>query len=97
MPPVTLDSLLRGRGGEPEEACEDEFSCSDDGDGGEECGGEGDDPYWPVESLWLRIGEDIDWSEVGAVLEREDSTKGASNPKSACARASCCAAAPGFL
>uniref|UniRef100_A0A0E0K0N1 Uncharacterized protein n=1 Tax=Oryza punctata TaxID=4537 RepID=A0A0E0K0N1_ORYPU len=93
MPPLTLDSLLHGGagGGEPEDACEDEFSGSDDdssGAGSEDCGGDdvdGDyDPYSPAESLWLRIGEDIDWSEVGAVLEREDSTKGASNPKSAC-------------
>uniref|UniRef100_A0A0D3F601 Uncharacterized protein n=1 Tax=Oryza barthii TaxID=65489 RepID=A0A0D3F601_9ORYZ len=88
MPPLTLDSLLHG-GGEPEDECEDEFSGSDDDDGedggggSEEWGGDVDgeyDPYSPAESLWLRIGEDIDWSEVGAVLEREDSTKGASNP-----------------
>uniref|UniRef100_A0A0E0CLI6 Uncharacterized protein n=1 Tax=Oryza meridionalis TaxID=40149 RepID=A0A0E0CLI6_9ORYZ len=93
MPPLTLDSLLHG-GGEPEDACEDEFSGSDDDDGedggggSEEWGGDVDgeyDPYSPAESLWLRIGEGIDWSEVGAVLEREDSTKGASNPKSAAA------------
>uniref|UniRef100_A0A0D9YT77 Uncharacterized protein n=1 Tax=Oryza glumipatula TaxID=40148 RepID=A0A0D9YT77_9ORYZ len=100
MPPLTLDSLLHG-GGEPEDECEDEFSGSDDDDGedggggSEEWGGDVDgeyDPYSPAESLWLRIGEDIDWSEVGAVLEREDSTKGASNPKSAAAFS--CAGAP---
>ncbi|XP_062223173.1 uncharacterized protein LOC133922037 [Phragmites australis] len=48
-----------------------------------------DDPYAPAESLRLRIGEDIDWSDVGvaAVLERDDSTKGAgANPKSAARR-----------
>lgn len=100
MPPLTLDSLLHGGGGEPEDECEDEFSGSDDdgedgGGGSEEWGGDVDgeyDPYSPAESLWLRIGEDIDWSEVGAVLEREDSTKGASNPKSAAACS--CAGAP---
>uniref|UniRef100_A0A0D9VGN2 Uncharacterized protein n=1 Tax=Leersia perrieri TaxID=77586 RepID=A0A0D9VGN2_9ORYZ len=98
MPPLTLDSILRGAGddggGEPEDACEGEFSGS--GSDSDECHGDGGvdgedyDPYSPAESLWLRIGEGIDWSEVGAVLEREDSTKGASNPKSH----TCCGAAP---
>ncbi|KQJ99735.1 uncharacterized protein LOC104584271 [Brachypodium distachyon] len=44
------------------------------------------DPYAPAESFLLRIGEDVEWSDVvGAVLERDESTRGASNPKSAAA------------
>ncbi|GJM85166.1 hypothetical protein PR202_ga01594 [Eleusine coracana subsp. coracana] len=61
-----------------------------------------DDPYAPAESLRLRIGEDIDWSDVvvvggggAAVLQRGDSTKGAgANPKSAARRSVHQAAAP---
>ncbi|KAJ1279388.1 hypothetical protein BS78_04G152300 [Paspalum vaginatum] len=77
--------------------------CDGDGSGGGElkaaCGGcetalpgpDDDDPYAPAESLRLRIGQDIDWSDVVvgavAVLERDDSTKGAgANPKCAARR-----------
>ncbi|XP_062217703.1 uncharacterized protein LOC133917898, partial [Phragmites australis] len=72
-----------GGDGEPKVACDG--TALSDSDTEDEC----DDPYAPAESLWLRIGEDIDWSDVGAVavLERDDSTKGAgANPKSAARR-----------
>lgn len=57
------------------------------------------DSYAPAESLRLRIGEDIDWSDVvvgavaaAAVLERDDSTKGAAaNPKCAARRSAAAA------
>ncbi|CAD6250799.1 unnamed protein product [Miscanthus lutarioriparius] len=86
MPPLDVGSLvLRDDGGAELEAtcgCETAPSYSD-------C-----DPYAPAESLRLRIGEDIDWSDVvgavavAAVLERDDSTKGAAaNPKSCAATA----------
>ncbi|KAL5208688.1 hypothetical protein ABZP36_033123 [Zizania latifolia] len=103
MPPLSLGSLLREGGGETEDMWEAAFSASSEDDSGggggeEECGdvavGEGGgETFSPAGSLWLRIGEDIDWSEVGAVLEREDSTKGASNPKSSATRNSSAAPA----
>lgn len=88
MPPLDVGSLVsHDDGGAELEAscgCETAPSYSD-------C-----DPYAPAESLRLRIGEDIDWSDVvgavaaaAAVLERDDSTKGAAaNPKSCAARRS---------
>lgn len=94
MPQLDLDSLLCGGGvGRDEYKVTFETALSDS-DGADA----DDDPYAPAESLRLRIGEDIDWSDVGAVLERDDSTKGATNPKSAArksaaaARSSCAAA-----
>lgn len=79
MPPLDLDAV----------ACGDAFF--DEGYGDDE---EYEDPYAPAASLRLRIGEDIDWSDVvggggavAAVLRRGDSTKGAgANPKSAARR-----------
>ncbi|CAD6244453.1 unnamed protein product [Miscanthus lutarioriparius] len=93
MPPLDVGSLvLHDDGGAELEAscgCETAPSYSD-------C-----DPYAPAESLRLRIGEDIDWSDVVgavAVLEREDSTKGAAaNPKSCAARRSAATAARSSL
>ncbi|XP_072950825.1 uncharacterized protein [Typha angustifolia] len=40
------------------------------------------DPDLPAESVQLVIGEDIDWTDVNAVYDRDDSTKGNTNPKS---------------
>lgn len=100
MPQLDLDSLLCGGGvGRDESKVTFETALSDSDGADEYCDAGGDDdPYAPAESLRLRIGEDIDWSDVGAVLERDDSTKGATNPKSAArksaaaARSSCAAA-----
>ncbi|RLN08583.1 hypothetical protein C2845_PM11G06620 [Panicum miliaceum] len=105
MPPLDLDTLVsRDGAGASEElmaACGCDYALSDDGSDAEERdgggGGDDDDLYAPAQSLRLRIGEDIDWSDVGAgaVLERDDSTKGAgANPKCA-ARRSVAAAAGG--
>ncbi|KAK3154260.1 hypothetical protein QOZ80_2BG0188270 [Eleusine coracana subsp. coracana] len=91
MPPqLDFDAMVRGVGGGV--AYDEEFL-----DGSEHV-----DPYAPAESLRLRIGEDIDWSDVvviggggAAVLQRGDSTKGAgANPKSAARRSVHQAAAP---
>ncbi|KAG0495132.1 hypothetical protein HPP92_006126 [Vanilla planifolia] len=41
-----------------------------------------DDPDMPAESFLLRIGEGIDWTDINALYERYDSTKGNTNPKS---------------
>lgn len=63
-------------------------------------GPDADDPYAPAESLRLRIGEDIDWGDVVAVavLERDDSTKGAgANPKRAARRSVAATAARSSL
>jgi hypothetical protein len=95
MPPLDLDTLVScdgccaGGGAESKAACGCDTALSDDDDE--------DDPYAPAQSLRLRIGEDIEWSEVVgavAVLERDDSTKGAgANPKCASRRSVAAAAA----
>ncbi|KAG2658838.1 uncharacterized protein LOC120703603 [Panicum virgatum] len=109
MPPLDLDTLVSwsdgasgGGGGGGEElkaACGRDAALSDGGPGAWERDDDGD-PYAPAQSLRLRIGEDIDWSDVaaGAVLERDDSTKGAgANPKCAARRSVAAAAARGSL
>ena len=104
MPPLDLDTLVSwsdgasGGGGGGEElkaACGRDAALSDGGPGAWERDDDGD-PYAPAQSLRLRIGEDIDWSDVGAgvALERDDSTKGAgANPKCAARRSVAAAAA----
>lgn len=99
MPPLDLDTLVScdGVGGgdaELKAACGCDAALSD-GSGTEKR--DDDDPYAPAQSLQLRIGEDIEWSDVvgaAAVLERDDSTKGAgANPKCAARRSVAAAAA----
>jgi len=97
MPPLDLDTLVSRDGGEEwKAACGCDTAMSDGSYGaGEERDDDGD-PYAPAQSLRLRIGEDIDWSDVGAgvALERDDSTKGAgANPKCAARRSVAAAAA----
>ncbi|CAL5057903.1 unnamed protein product [Urochloa decumbens] len=98
MPPLDLDTLVScDGGGELTAACGCDTALSEDGSGAaEEHEEEEDDPYAPAQSLRLRIGEDIDWSDVAAavaVLERDDSTKGAgANPKCAARRSGAAAA-----
>ncbi|RLM78179.1 hypothetical protein C2845_PM12G15550 [Panicum miliaceum] len=92
MPPLDLG----GGGEELKAACGCDTALSDNGSDAEERDDDDDDPYAPAQSLRLRIGEDIDWSDVGAgaVLERDDSTKGAgANPKCAARRSVAAAAA----
>ncbi|CAN6251778.1 unnamed protein product [Urochloa humidicola] len=106
MPPLDLDTLVSSDGGgggaaELMDSCRCETALSYDGSGAAEerrdDDGDVDDPYAPAQSLCLRIGEDIDWSDVVAavaVLERDDSTKGAgANPKCAARRSVATAAA----
>ncbi|CAL4969017.1 unnamed protein product [Urochloa decumbens] len=99
MPPLDLDTLVScDGGGELTAACGCDTALSEDGSGAaEEHEEEEDDPYAPAQSLRLRIGEDIEWSDVAAavaVLERDDSTKGAgANPKCAARRSVAAAAA----
>ncbi|CAN6231880.1 unnamed protein product [Urochloa humidicola] len=107
MPQLDLDTLVPcdGGGAELTTACVcDTTVLSDDCSGAAEerrGDGDGDDPYAPAHSLRLRIGEDIDWSDVVAavaVLERDDSTKGAgANPKCAARRSVAAAAARGSV
>ncbi|OAY63966.1 hypothetical protein ACMD2_03982 [Ananas comosus] len=40
------------------------------------------DPEMPPESFRIGIGEEFDWAELNAVLDRDDSTRGSANPKS---------------
>ncbi|CAL5021654.1 unnamed protein product [Urochloa decumbens] len=99
MPPLDLDTLVScdGGGAELTAACGCDTALSGNSSGAAEERGGGDDPYAPAQSLRLRIGEDIDWSDVAAavaVLERDDSTKGAgANPKCAARRSVAAAAA----
>ncbi|OEL14308.1 hypothetical protein BAE44_0024673 [Dichanthelium oligosanthes] len=88
MPPLDLDTLvLRDGGADLKAACGCETALSDS-----DTEERDDDPYAPAPSLRLKIGEDIDWGDVVgggavAVLERDDSTKGAgANPKCAARR-----------
>jgi hypothetical protein len=86
MPPLELDAITVHGDGDSA-VCGTAFFV-DESDKEEEH----EDPYAPATSLRLRIGEDIDWCDVGggamvAVLRRDDSTKGAgANPKSAARR-----------
>ncbi|EHA8586446.1 hypothetical protein COCNU_scaffold000397G000020 [Cocos nucifera] len=41
-----------------------------------------EDPDFPAESFEVRIGDEIEWTDLNAVYDREDSTKGSTNPKS---------------
>ncbi|KAI5003671.1 hypothetical protein ZWY2020_030831 [Hordeum vulgare] len=43
------------------------------------------DPDFPPDSITIRIGEDVAFSEVNPIYERDDSTKGSTNPKSSSA------------
>ncbi|CAN6244551.1 unnamed protein product [Urochloa humidicola] len=105
MPPHDLDTHIiscDGGGAELTAACGCETALSYDGSGAsEERRDDADDPYAPAQSLRLRIGEDIDWSDIAvavAVLERDDSTKGAgANPKCAARRSVAAAAARGSV
>ncbi|KAF8686654.1 hypothetical protein HU200_043483 [Digitaria exilis] len=91
MPPLDLDTLV-SRDGD----CADELKAACGGDTAlpepDDDVSDNEDPYAPAQSLRLRIGEDIEWSDVvvgaaAAVLERHDSTKGAgANPKCAARR-----------
>ncbi|EES05185.1 hypothetical protein BDA96_04G178000 [Sorghum bicolor] len=103
MPPLDVGSLVLCDSGAESEASS---SCGCD-ETALPSSTDGYDPYddAPAESLRLRIGEDIDWSDVvvgavaaAAVLERDDSTKGAAaNPKSCAARRSAATAARSSL
>lgn len=72
MPQVDLETLLCG--GDVKIACETMI-------GGENLVVE-EDPDMPAESFQIRIGDEIDWADINAVYERDDSTKGNTNPKS---------------
>ncbi|KAL5215948.1 hypothetical protein ABZP36_007349 [Zizania latifolia] len=92
MPLIHLESVFRAAAGEvgSKVACETIAlpGCSD---AGGQCDASArahaNDADAPAESRLVRIG--AGWSELaGAVLEREDSTKGSSNPKAAAASSS---------
>lgn len=75
MPQVDLETLLCG--GDVKVACETMIGGEDPAAKRTE-----DDPDMPAESIQIRIGEEIDWTDINAVYERDDSTKGNTNPKS---------------
>ncbi|KAG8054665.1 hypothetical protein GUJ93_ZPchr0001g32102 [Zizania palustris] len=41
------------------------------------------DPDFPPESITIPIGDEVDFSELNPIYDRDDSTKGSTNPKSA--------------
>ncbi|KMZ74966.1 hypothetical protein ZOSMA_120G00590 [Zostera marina] len=41
-----------------------------------------EDPDLPAESFYVSVTDEIDWIDRNAVYERDDSTKGTTNPKS---------------
>ncbi|KAF0891894.1 hypothetical protein E2562_011288 [Oryza meyeriana var. granulata] len=93
MPHLNLESLFCGGGGAAEAgsrvACETIAlpGCPDGGDR-RDVGVKDhtNDADAPAESRCVRIGEGAVWAELaGAVLERDGSTKGSSNPKAAAA------------
>ncbi|KAJ0973406.1 hypothetical protein J5N97_021365 [Dioscorea zingiberensis] len=74
MPQVDLETLVCG-GGDGRVACETVVS-------GAPPDPVPDDPDLPAESFEVAIGDEIDWVDLNAVYERDDSTKGNTNPKS---------------
>lgn len=75
MRQVDLETLLCG--GDVKVACETMIGGEDPAAKRPE-----EDPDMPAESIQIRIGEEIDWTDINAVYERDDSTKGNTNPKS---------------
>lgn len=75
MPQVDLETLLCG--GDIKVACETMIGGEDRAAKRPE-----EDPDMPAESVQIPIGEGIDWTDINAVYERDDSTKGNTNPKS---------------
>ncbi|KAH7671370.1 Calcium/calmodulin-dependent protein kinase protein [Dioscorea alata] len=73
MPQVDLETLVCGADGRV--ACETVVAA-------EPPDPVPDDPDLPVESFEVRIGDEIDWVDLNAVYDRDDSTKGNTNPKS---------------
>ncbi|XP_008788957.2 uncharacterized protein LOC103706586 [Phoenix dactylifera] len=67
MPQVDIENLVCG--GDRKVACETLAEA-------------GGDPDFPAESFEVRIGDEIEWADLNAVYDREDSTKGGTNPKS---------------
>jgi hypothetical protein len=90
MPQVDLESLVCGVAGagvgDRKVSCETVIA-----------GGSGDaspprmppqpDPDLPPESITIPIGDEVEFSELNPIYERDDSTKGSTNPKFAAAAA----------
>lgn len=94
MPQVDLESLVCGVSGAGACAGDRKVSCET-----VIAGGSGDaspprmppppppDPDLPPESITIPIGDDVAFSELNPIYERDDSTKGSTNPKFAAAAA----------
>ncbi|THU66778.1 hypothetical protein C4D60_Mb05t17800 [Musa balbisiana] len=74
MPQVDVEAIVCG-GGDARDACETQFAVAQPP--------APDDPDFPPESVVVPVGDDgLDWADVGAaVYDRDDSTKGSTNPK----------------
>ncbi|KAJ0976720.1 hypothetical protein J5N97_012194 [Dioscorea zingiberensis] len=73
---MDLEALVCGGSGRV--ACETVIAGAPPGEAAEVV----EDPDFPPESFQVPIGEEIEWVDLIAVYERDDSTKGNTNPKS---------------
>ncbi|KAM3333930.1 hypothetical protein ACQJBY_028789 [Aegilops geniculata] len=103
MPQVDLESLVCGGAGagagDRKVSCETVIAGSDSGDGASPPRRVPPPPPppdhdFPPESITIRIGDDAAFSELNPIYERDDSTKGSTNPKSSAAGGGACNPVP---
>nr|ACN28462.1 unknown [Zea mays] len=87
MPQVDLESLVCGVSGAGAGAGDRKVSCETVIAGGSGDASPPPDPDLPPESITIPIGDDAAFSELNPIYERDDSTKGSTNPKFAAAAA----------
>ncbi|XP_072965245.1 uncharacterized protein [Typha angustifolia] len=78
MPQVDIESFVCG--GDRKVGCE--TLADGGGEPPEEPEVPAEDPDLPPESIEITIGDEIDWPDINPVYDRDDSTKGSTNPKS---------------
>uniref|UniRef100_A0A0D9V830 Uncharacterized protein n=1 Tax=Leersia perrieri TaxID=77586 RepID=A0A0D9V830_9ORYZ len=88
MPQVDLESLVcgvaGGGGGDRKVSCET-IIAGESGDGASPPRMPPPDPDFPPESITIPIGDEVAFSELNPIYDRDDSTKGSTNPKSSAA------------
>ena len=100
MPQVDLESLVCGGAGagagDRKVSCETVIAGGDSGDAAppRPVPPPPPDHDFPPESITIRIGDDAAFSELNPIYERDDSTKGSTNPKSSAAAGGACNPVP---
>ncbi|VAH65946.1 uncharacterized protein [Triticum aestivum] len=100
MPQVDLESLVCGGAGagagDRKVSCETVIAGGDSGDASppRRVPPPPPDHDFPPESITIRIGDDAAFSELNPIYERDDSTKGSTNPKSSAAAGGACNPVP---